>query len=386
MELWDHQKEALEKLKNGSVLVGGTGSGKTLTSLVYFKRVLEASRIASKALYVITTAKKRDDGDWMRTAHSIGLRGEIYVDSWNNIKKYIKVRDSMFIFDEQRVVGYGVWSKAFIRIAKRNHWILLSATPADTWMDLVPVFIANGFFRNKTEFVRHHVIFAPYVTYPKITGYRYEEILERYKDQIFVTMDFERHTKQHISEVLVDYNDIMLKTLLKTQWNPFTDLPVETLPEEIFAARQIINSHPSRIFALLDLHETVKKLIIFYNFNFERDIIRNWFDYRTVIGERSGRRHDDLPDGDDWIYLVQYNSGSEAWECFTTNHIAYYSLNYSYRTMHQSRGRIERHNTPYKDLYYWELVSDSFIDKAIQDALKQKKDFNINTLNIDKYR
>jgi superfamily II DNA or RNA helicase len=381
MELWDHQREALRKLQNGSVLVGNTGSGKSLTALSYYVESVGKTH----ALYIITTAKKRDEKDWEREARKLGVT-ELVVDSWNNIKKHITVSNSFFVFDEQRVVGYGAWVKSFLKITKKNQWVLLSATPADTWMDLIPVFIANKFYKNKTQFTREHVIYAPYVTFPKITGYLNEPKLKRHRDQIFVLMPVERHTTSHITKIKVDYNNELLKRFLKTQWNPFTDKPVNNLSEETATARKIINYHPSRIFALLKVHELVEKLIIFYNFNFELEILRTWFRPRTVTKEWNGFKHQPLPESSNWVYLVQYKSGSEAWECFTTNHMAFYSLSYSYRTTTQARGRIDRHNTPYTDLYYYELVSDSYLDKAVLAAFEKKKDFNIRILKKLKYK
>jgi len=381
MELWAHQTDALTELHNGSVLVGGTGSGKSRTALAYYNKVLDGREVSSKTLYVITTAKKRDDGDWGREAGIMGV-DSLVVDSWNNIKKYTKVKDSFFIFDEQRVVGYGVWTKSFLKIARKNLWILLSATPADVWTDLIPVFIANGFYKNKTEFNRLHVIFAPYVRYPKIIGYQNEKLLTAYKNRVFTIMEDQRHTVQHILKVPVEYNEELVKEVLRTQWNPFGNKPVDNLMQEVYILRRIINSHPSRVLALLEIQEIAKRLIIFYNFNFELEILKTWFGYRTLVAEHNGHRHDPLPEGDSWAYLVQYNSGSEAWECFTTNHMAFYSLNYSYRSRHQARGRIDRHNTLFTDLYYYELVSDSFLDKAILTAFEGKKNFNIRMLKL----
>ena len=385
MELWNHQKEALNKLHNGSVLVGATGSGKSLTALSYYKMTLGDLIKSPEALYIITTAKKRDEGDWEREAHKLDIT-ELVVDSWNNIKKHISVSDALFIFDEQRVVGSGAWVKSFIKITRKNEWILLSATPADTWMDLIPVFIANRFYRNKTQFIREHVIYAPYVTFPKIIGYRDESKLRKYKDRVFVLMSVEKHTTSHVTRIKVEYNNELLKQFLKTQWNPFTDKPIKNFPEETATARKIINYHPSRIFALLKVHELVEKLIIFYNFNFELEILRTWFGPRTVVGEWNGFKHQPVPESSSWVYLVQYMSGSEAWECFTTNHMAFYSLNYSYRMTTQARGRIDRHNTSYTDLYYYELVSDSYLDKAVVTAFENKKNFNIRMLKKLKYK
>lgn len=392
IELWDHQKDALRRMHNGCVLVGGTGSGKSLTALAYYKEVLGDQPESSMPLYILTTASKRDTGDWDRECTKVDIK-EQTVDSWNNIKKYSQkkrsssaVSGAFFILDEQRLIGSGVWVRAFHRIAKRNKWVLLSATPADTWMDLIPVFVANGLWKNRTAFIREHVIYAPYVKYPKIIGYRNKSKLEAAKTKVLVVMPSKKPTRSHVITVPVSYNEVMLKNMLKSQWDPFEDKPIETLSKETYVARKIINSHVSRVIALVAIYEKYKKLIIFYNYTFELEILRLWFETRTLVGELNRFKHDGIPEGDDWVYLVQYNAGSEAWECFTTNRMAFYSLNYSYRSRIQARGRIDRHNTHYQHLYYYELLSESYLDKAIQNAFKNKKNFNIRMLEDNEAR
>jgi len=392
VELWDHQKETLPKMHNGCVLVGGTGSGKSLTAIAYYKEVLGDSPESSMPLYILTTASKRDTGDWDRECAKLDVKEQI-VDSWNNIRKYSstkknssQISGAFFILDEQRLIGSGAWVRAFYRIAKRNKWILLSATPADTWMDLIPVFVANGLWKNRTAFIREHVIYAPYVKYPKIVGYRNKAKLIAAKNKVLVLMPSKKKTISHTITIPVSHNEVMLKNMLKAQWDPFDDVPIETLPKETYIARKIINSHMSRVMALIGLHEQFKKLIIFYNFTFELEILREWFEDRTIVRELNSFNHDPVPDGDDWVYLVQYNAGSEAWECFTTNRMAFYSLNYSYRAMTQARGRIDRHNTHFQHVYYYELISDSYLDKAIKLAFSQKKDFNVRMLRDNKER
>jgi hypothetical protein len=127
VELYEHQKEALPKIKNGSILCGGVGSGKSRTALAYYY-IQQGGGIDGenhlpmndppKDLYIITTARKRDQMEWegdmgpflLTTNPKVAYyRHKVVVDSWNNIKKYSDVKDAFFIFDEQRVVGSGTW-------------------------------------------------------------------------------------------------------------------------------------------------------------------------------------------------------------------------------------------------------------------------------------
>ena len=376
IQLWDHQKEALSKLKNGSILFGKTGSGKSLTAISFYKD-LDGLNIHPD-LYIITTAMKRDTGDWERECSILEIKPTV-VDSWNNITKYINTTGAFFIFDEQRLIGSGVWVKAFYKISKKNRWIMLSATPADSWMDLIPVFIANGFYKNRTEFIRRHVVFEPYVKYPKIKGYQNITELENNRSSIFVLMPDVRRVNVHKKNIHVEYNEKLFIKTVKTEWNPFTNRPINNYSEHMHVLRRIVNQHPSRYMYLLLLLEEVKKIIVFYNFNYELDSLKRALETKTYA-EHNGFRHQEIPSTDSWVYLVQYASGSEGWECFDTNHMLFYSLNYSYRTIEQSMGRINRKNTKFTDLYYYFLVSKSPIDRAVSEAYTKKKRFNQKTL------
>lgn len=398
INLKPHQLEALEKMHNGCILCGGVGSGKSITSLAYYylqnggdMRALTGSKYVKikgivKDLYIITTAKKRDSLDWDSEMSPFGIskypelslyRNTVVVDSWNNIKKYTEVKDAFFIFDEQRVVGSGVWVKSFIRITKSNEWILLSATPGDTWLDYVPVFVANGFYRNASEFKREHVIYKPFRTYPEIDRFVNTRRLERLRDRVLVDMEFQRDTVPHHEDVLVEYNRDLYRRVTKERWNIFDDEPIQNASSFCMVLRRVVNSDDSRAVAVLEILEDHPKAIIFYNFDYELDILLGLqYPFGTEVAQWNGHKHQEVPTGDRWVYLVQYNAGNEGWNCITTNTIIFYSENHSYRMMTQAAGRIDRMNTRYVDLWYYHLKSTSSIDRGISLALKNKKDFN----------
>lgn len=390
ISLYDYQKEALAKMHNGCILCGGVGSGKSRTSLAYYyirnggkldtKKYYHMSN--PKDLYIITTARKRDTKEWEYEFGPFLLGTEAYsnkivIDSWNNIAKYRDVTDAFFIFDEQRVVGYGTWAKSFIRIALSNEWILLSATPGDTWSDYIPVFIANGFYRNKTEFTRRHCVYSRYAKYPKVERYIDTGRLNALRQRILVKMDFKRSTISHHETLYSSYDIAKYKAAGKDRWNPYTDAPMASASELCYTWRKIVNSDESRLRLVENLSQAHSKAIIFYNFDYELALLKSgsYLD-GTEIAEWNGHKHEAIPSSDRWLYLVQYTAGCEGWNCIETDTIVFYSQNYSYKVMEQASGRINRLNTPFVDLYYYHLKSHSGIDLAISKAIGEKKNFN----------
>lgn len=394
IKLYDHQKEALKKMRNGVILNGGVGSGKSITSLAYYftqcggnlDPYLPMTR--PKDLYIITTARKRDTKEWEKelcpyllstdpklNALNGGIK--VTVDSWNNIMKYTDVKDAFFIFDEQRVVGSGTWVTTFLILAKKNNWILLSATPGDKWEDYIPVFLANGFFRNKTEMRREHFVYSMYSKYPKVERYINEGRLIRLRNSILVDMDFKRHTIQHHEDIFVHYDIPKYKDAIKNRWDPFKNEPIQQASGLCYVLRRIVNEDVSRQVALLELFEKHPKMIIFYNFDYELEILRGmYYGDKVEIAEWNGHKHNPVPESERWVYLVQYTAGCEGWNCITTDTIVFFSQNYSYKVVQQAVGRIDRLNTPFTDLYYYHIRSRSGIDLAINKALVQKKNFN----------
>lgn len=395
VSMYDYQVDAINKMKNGCILCGGVGTGKSRTSLAYFYTQYGGEvntewykkMINPPDLYIITTAHKRDIHEWdgelipfnmnVNPKLSVYPNQKVVIDSWNNIKKYSNVTNSFFIFDEQRVVGSGTWVKTFLKIAKHNKWILLSATPGDTWSDYIPVFIANGFYKNRTDFLNQHAVFSRFSKFPKIEKFIGTNKLQYYRKQLLVDMHYQRKTVRHYKNVLVEHDQILYKEVTKSRWDPYKNKPIENPGTLCYLQRKICNSHESRADSILELSKKHDRLIIFYNFDYELEILKSIkFGKNVLVAEWNGHAHEPVPSSEKWIYLVQYTAGCEGWNCITTNAMVFYSQNYSYKVMEQASGRIDRLNTRYTDLYYYTLKSRASIDLAVARALKEKKQFN----------
>ena len=391
--LFPYQMDAVKKMRNGCILNGGVGSGKSRTGLYYYFKEQGGSidpdyipMREPKDLYIITTAMKRDTYEWLKELENYKMsvdpsrsqyKNKVVVDSWQVITKYENVENAFFIFDEDRVTGFGVWVKAFLKIAKNNDWIILSATPGDTWEQYIPVFIANGFYKNKTEFAREHIIYSRFTKYPKIDRYVNTGRLIRLRNRILIDMDFDRKTEAHHEDIFCKYDSFKYKEVTKTRWDPYKNEPIQQASGLCYILRRIVNEDESRQKALLDLYKDHPRMIIFYNFDYELEILKNLnYGEDVEIGEWNGHKHQPVPFNRKWVYLVQYTAGCEGWNCIETDTMVFYSQNYSYKVMAQASGRIDRLNTSYKDLYYYHLKSRSGIDLAIARALNEKKTFN----------
>lgn len=379
MKLYPHQKKAVSQLDNGKILWGGVGTGKSLTAAAYYM-----NREAPRDIYVITTAKKRDSLDWEREFARFGVgksknatvAGVLVVDSWNQIQKYVDVEGAFFILDEQRLVGSGLWVKSFIKIAEKNHWIMLSATPGDTWMDYVPVFIANGFYKNRTEFLRTHVVFNMHTQFPKVDRYIEVSTLERHRRSILIEMPFVRETLREFHYIEPTHDHTQFKKVWEERWNVYEERPVRNIAEMFMVARKVCNSDTSRFLAIRDLLVKHPKMVIFYNFNYELEALRELAWDVEGYAEWNGHRHQDIPTTDSWVYVVQYAAGAEGWNCTETDTMVFYSIPYSYKLYEQAQGRIDRINTPYRTLHYYVVKGRNLVDQAVWESLSSKKDFN----------
>ena len=205
--------------------------------------------------------------------------------------------------------------------------------------------------------------------------------LIRLRNRILVNMDFKRQTVSHHEDIFVRYSIERYKDVGRTRWDPYKNEPIANAAGLCYVWRKIVNTDESRQIALMEIVEKHPRAIIFYNFDYELELLNGLFriyedDGVFEIAEWNGHKHQPIPESKNWVYLVQYNAGCEGWNCIQTDTIAFYSENYSYKVMQQAAGRIDRLNTPFTDLHYYHLKSRSGIDLGIARALKAKKNFN----------
>lgn len=377
------QKQAVEELEHGKILCAKPGAGKSRVALAYYMEKELQDLIEAPPILVITTAKKRNSKDWEDEAAKFGIgtvegatvAGTITVDSWNNITKYTDIEGYFVILDEQRLVGSGAWVKSFYKIAAKNRWIMLSGTPGDTWMDYAPVFIANGFYKNITDFRRNHVVYKSFQNFPVIERYIGIRKLMQCRMDVLVEMEVKTHTERSVEKIHVSHDEDMVSLVMDKRWHVYEDRPLNDAGEMFLVMRKVVNGSDDRIEKLRYLMETHPRIVVFYNFDFELEKLRTLSDEITVA-EYNGHKHEDVPTTEKWLYLVQYMAGNEAWNCTETDCMVFYSLTYSYKQYEQAQGRIDRRNTPYFDLYYYVFISNSMIDRAVWRSLELKKDFN----------
>jgi hypothetical protein len=384
-----HQQKAIDEMSDGKILYGDVGTGKSLTALGYYMQ-----KAAPLPLLIVTTARKRDTLDWegegakygIFTRHGDAVAGKMTVISWNQIHKYADIKGHFVILDEQRLVGSGKWVKSFLKMAPNNRWILLSGTPGDTWMDYAPVFIANGHFKNRSQFLQEHVVFARYSKFPKVERYVGIDKLERLRADILVHMPMDRHTTRLTHFIPVKFDEDRLRVVTRDRWNEFKDRPIESLPEFFYLMRKVVNSHASRLSAVRALMKMHPRLVVFYNFDYELEALRTLEDEGVAMAEWNGHKHETIPETDKWLYFVQYTAGSEGWNCTETDATVFYSLTYSYRQWYQAHGRIDRLNTKFRFLHYYVLLSEAKIDQGINGALSQKHSFNESAYSLERVK
>lgn len=386
VQLYPHQRKAIEQLRSGCILCGGVGTGKSLTALAYYYEKICGGSLQPLRkmrypvdLYIITTARKRDTFEWEKElAHFlIQNYANVKIDSWNNVKKYVEVKGAFIIFDEDKVIGNGSWVKSFYKIAENNRWIILTATPGDVWTDYIPVFVANGFYRNRTEFLNRHAVYARYSKYPRIDRFVEQGALVRFRNRILVNMTYDKPAVQKHETLSVLYDVTEYKRLMRERWDAAANEPVENASKLCYLLRKVANESSDRQAKVLEICAIHPKAIIFYNFDYELELLKALpYENGTKIAEWNGHRHQSIPEGERWVYLVNYMAGAEGWNCVETDTVIFYSLNYSYKTMVQAAGRIDRLNTPFRELYYYQLKSSAPIDLAISRALKQKRNFD----------
>jgi SNF2 family DNA or RNA helicase len=128
--------------------------------------------------------------------------------------------------------------------------------------------------------------------------------------------------------------------------------------------------------ALKDLIDSTEdRLIVFYNFNDELNLILNLIGDRPVsIINGSTKDLSAYEDHDDAVTLVQYQAGAMGLNLQKANKIIYFTLPEKSELFEQSKKRIHRIGQTQRCFYYIMMVENS-IEEDVLSTLEMRKDY-----------
>lgn len=387
MQLHDYQIKYLDGLAKNCIMTAEVGLGKTILSLEHYQRHNAGGR-----LVIVAPASKVKTGDWDREIERyLQEPPEYTVLSYEmftkRYKDFIDERITL-IADEGHMACNATTkrSKAVIKVGRvSRQWMILSATPLPNgWQSATTYAILTGLVRTYTEFQTQFVIRMTR-PFPKILGYRNQETLEAWWGGISRPLKRTGSLRLPSENIAVQ---VPLPVNLKKVYNRaasdriYGDELLDS-PSKLFVTlRQIPNT--ARLDALHNILEgTDEHVVVFYNFNSERDGIHELLSKHfkdRVVYEQSGHASN-LPAREEWtqlrpsVTLAQYQSASQAIELTYASVTVYLSPCTSYANYDQSKGRTRRNGQEKTTLFYHIAVEGS-LDKHIWKILKQKRDFS----------
>lgn len=387
--LRSYQQDAVEALLNGKhIVVASCGVGKGFISLEWARGTKKSN------VLVITQASKVKSNDFVEEAKLLdekwyNSQSSFTVVSWNSLAKWLKEHQSenfadyAIIADEiQRIKNYSTgMGKSFLKIASHTKcWAGFTATPGESWIQMMPYFVACGFVKHKTDFTNKFCVTQSFKGYIEIIGYNHEEVLNKWWSGITYFPDTKEMEKQLPSET---HKVVHFKAptgyakVLKTKTRLDTDEFIDTSMAMCHYLRQLCCSK-EKVEWLKEFVESLDtSCVVFYTYIEEGEKIKEALK-GVKIWEINGKKHD-IPTADTIgkhdVVLAQWESGSASLNLQFMNYWVSFSPCYSLTTSCQSRGRIKRIGQT-KPMFYYYLKTDHTIENDIYKALKEKRDFS----------
>ena len=413
MELYEFQKNVLEQTKNRNHVAYylEMGLGKTFVGsekLIQLKNgvnliVCQKSKINDwiehfktyyDDVYVWDLTKKKDFDNFIddgllkpETFTSIGI---INYELAFRRKELLQLHNFTLMLDESSMIQNEKAKRTrFILSLDAENVILLSGTPVGgKYENLWSQCRLLGWYISKTEFwnryIKTRLIDVNGFSLPIVVGYTNIRDLKdnlREHGAVFLksseVLDLPEQVdiKQYV-EATKDYKAFKKNSIIEIEDDTLVG---DNILKKMLYERQLCGEYnENKLNALKEIMEsTNNRLIIFYNFTKEKDLIVDICkklnkSYSIINGEIKDLTAYET--NEDSITIVQYQAGAMGLNLQKANKIIYFTLPLSSELFEQSKKRIHRIGQVDTCFYYY-LLAKGTIEESIYKTLLMRKDY-----------
>ncbi|WP_368076685.1 SNF2-related protein [Clostridium tyrobutyricum] len=302
----------------------------------------------------------------------------------------MKLKDFTLMCDESSMIKNEKSERAkFILKMKAKNIILLSGTPTggkyeQLWSQckLLGWKISKKLYWQ--EFIKSVLLDIGGFKIKKVTGYKNVDRLKRKLHEygaVFMKTDEVFELPEQIEQKIKIKNTKEYKIFKKDRLITInnTELVGDTSLTKMLYLRQLSSQYnKNKVNQLKDILESTEdRIIIFYNFNKELEIIKKLcekLDKPISIINGAVKDLDNFNQYNNSITLVQYQAGAMGHNLQKSNKIIYFSLPLQSELFEQSKKRIHRIGQE-KTCFYWYLITQNSIEEQIYQTLKERRDY-----------
>ena len=299
-----------------------------------------------------------------------------------------QLKDFTMMLDESSMIKNETAKRTkFILSLKPSHTILLSGTPTDGKYEfLYSQLRLLGWKITKTAYYNRYIktelrsYGGP--MFRVVTGYKnVSELKAKLKEYGAVFAKAEEVIKlpekkfiKEYSTVSSDYKKFMKDRVIKIDDKELTG--DSTLSKRLYARMLCSAYSKDKIARLIDLvNSTSDRVIIFYNFNTELEVLRKvLFDRPISIVNGQVKDLKEYENNDNSVTLIQYQAGAMGLNLQKANRIIYFSLPERSELFEQSKARICRIGQE-KQCYYHIMMCHKSVEEKIYECLLMRKDY-----------
>ena len=303
----------------------------------------------------------------------------------SNLKDFTLILDESTCIKNEKAKR----TKFILNKLRPKNIILLSGTPCSgkyeelwTQCQLLGWNISKTTYWN--HYIRTHLIDVGGFPIKIVTGYKNVDRLKRkLRDYgaVFMKTDEVFDLPEQIHNTVKVKNTPKYKRFRKHRIVKIEDheLVGDTTLTKMLYERQLCGQYnQNKMAALRDLLESTNdRIIIFYNFTKEYELIKNLcetLDKPVSVVNGSKKDLKNYNNHSDSVTLIQYQAGAHGLNLQKANKILYFTLPLSSEMFEQSKKRIHRIGQN-KTCFYYYLIVEKSIEEKIWRTLKMRRDY-----------